>query len=459
MPTHFREVGLTVGLSLAAATLPAGLYESQVRRRIDEWTSARRQSRREVGARAPLELPTFSPPPVPEDTAGWSGMVPNLKGPLPECWGHRGASAAFPENTIASFDKAVRDGSEGIESDVHVTSDGVIVMFHDPSLERTTDGKGLIKDQPWKGVIEHVRTTQKPQQQLPTFRDICDLLMQPQNKHVKLNIDIKPENDPERLFSLMKDVVHSYPDFAQDLSPRLILGLWHPVFLSAALKHVPTLRRIHIGGSPWLARTYFWKHCDGFSMWFPSLVGADGQAFLEQARRDGKDVFVWTVNRKDEMIEATRWGVKAILTDKTSMLQQVRAKMTEDFPKYRRNEVGRFFRWTSWRYYTVPQWLIQGKWTDKLEKRAGVSFQEAWKTAEHLDDSQPWVSASNGVARAPSAGVTLDNTVPVLVQDEVGGESSAVSSPGFTAVNEKSPVPPLPQTEEIRVAPAIPVAA
>lgn len=131
--------------------------------------------------------------------------------------------------------------------------------------------------------------------------------------------------------------MQSYPDYASDLGPRLILGLWHPVFLDAALKHVPTMRRIHIGGSPWLATTYFWKHCDGFSMWFPSLVGADGQAFLEAAKRDGKDVFVWTVNRKDEMIEATRWGVKAILTDKTDLLQNVRENMNGQYQPSRRD--------------------------------------------------------------------------------------------------------------------------
>lgn len=42
-------------------------------------------------------------------------------------------------------------------TDVHATSDGVILMFHDPTLDRTTTGTGLIKDQPWKGVIEWVQ--------------------------------------------------------------------------------------------------------------------------------------------------------------------------------------------------------------------------------------------------------------------------------------------------------------
>ena len=63
-------------------------------------------------------------------------------------------------------------------------------MFHDPSLERTTNGTGLIRTQPWKGCIENIRTSKAPHQQLPTFQQVCDLLMRPENKHVKLNVGI-----------------------------------------------------------------------------------------------------------------------------------------------------------------------------------------------------------------------------------------------------------------------------
>lgn len=55
---------------------------------------------------------------------------------------------------LESFRAAIADGCDGIESDVHATSDGVILMFHDPTLDRTTNGKGLIRQQPWHGVIE-----------------------------------------------------------------------------------------------------------------------------------------------------------------------------------------------------------------------------------------------------------------------------------------------------------------
>ncbi|PWN53520.1 PLC-like phosphodiesterase [Violaceomyces palustris] len=304
----------------------------------------------------------------------------NIQPAMPECW----ASAAFPENTIASFEKAVKDGSEGIESDVHITTDNVIVMFHDPSLERTTNGKGLIYEKPYYGEngIEHIRTLKQPPQQIPTFKQLCDLLMREDCKHVKLNLDIKPDNDPDRLFSLMKDIVESYPNYETDLSPRLILGLWHPKFLRSALINVPHLKRIHIGASPSAARQYFWKDCSGFSMYFASLVGAEGQTFLTDAQKAGKDVFVWTVNRKDEMIEATRWGVKAVLTDKTALFQGLRKEMTNDFASTRRDEVGIFFRWATWRYYMLPQLVLQTMWLANIEKRAGEPFKRTSNKAK-----------------------------------------------------------------------------
>lgn len=61
------------------------------------------------------------------------------------------------ENTLASFAKACADGADGIETDIHMTRDNRLVMFHDPELSRTTDGRGKIHSLPWAGVIEYVQ--------------------------------------------------------------------------------------------------------------------------------------------------------------------------------------------------------------------------------------------------------------------------------------------------------------
>lgn len=203
-------------------------------------------------------------------------------------------------------------------------------MFHDKTLDRTTNSTGLITSRPYYGEngIEHVRTLKEPVQQIPTFEQLCKLLMEPGNEHVKFNIDVKPNNDPARLFEIMARTVDRFPQSKERLHPRLILGLWHPKFIAHAKQHVPTLRRAHIGGSPADAIKYFWKDCEAFSIYFPSLVTAEGQAFIKKAQQEGKDVMTWTVNRTDEMVAATSWGLKAILTDRTDTLNQLRKDMT-----------------------------------------------------------------------------------------------------------------------------------
>lgn len=203
-------------------------------------------------------------------------------------------------------------------------------MFHDMTLDRTTNGHGLISEHKYFGEngLEHVRTLEKPVQQIPRFEELCTLLMKPENRHVKLNVDIKPNNDAERLFRIMGETVQKFPEHEKELAPRLILGLWHPKFITPAKKYVPSLRRAYIGASPADARRFFWNDCDAFSICFASLVGSEGQRFLREARAANKDVMVWTVNRKDEMIQATKWGVKAILTDYTADLHKLRDEMT-----------------------------------------------------------------------------------------------------------------------------------
>jgi phosphatidylglycerol phospholipase C len=103
---------------------------------------------------------------------------------------------------------------------------------------------------------------------------------QPENQHVKFNIDVKVYNEPKRVFTLMDKTITSYPDWKDKLAPRIILGLWHPRFLSAAKAYLPYCRRSHIGTGPNIARRYFWDDCDAFSMWFPGLATADGEKWV-----------------------------------------------------------------------------------------------------------------------------------------------------------------------------------
>jgi len=63
--------------------------------------------------------------------------------------GHRGAAGERPENTLHSFEAALAQGADILESDIHVSRDGVPILLHDPTLERTTDAAGDARDQSW----------------------------------------------------------------------------------------------------------------------------------------------------------------------------------------------------------------------------------------------------------------------------------------------------------------------
>lgn len=106
-------------------------------------------------------------------------------------WAHRGASAVAPENTLAAFTAALEAGADGIELDVHLTRDGVPVVMHDETVDRTTNGSGRIRDlshaeintldagawfgPDWRG------------EKVPTLEDVLDGFAD----RLKLNVEVK----------------------------------------------------------------------------------------------------------------------------------------------------------------------------------------------------------------------------------------------------------------------------
>ncbi|WRT68870.1 uncharacterized protein IL334_005851 [Kwoniella shivajii] len=252
---------------------------------------------------------------------------------IPECWGHRGASASFPENTKASFVEACKAGADGIETDIHITADNQLVLFHDPELHRTTDGQGLIHKLPWKGVLEHVRTTKAPHQPIPKFTEVLEILLKPENINVKLNIDCKVENDPAKLFGLIKDVVESYNGWETKLAPRLILGIWHPKFIAPACSILPYLPRYAISMSLSQTRKYFFENCHGFSIMYEVLASSDGAKFRKECQSKGKWICAWTVNEKEEMRQCGRWGIRSVISDKPDVWRRIRKEIESDRAK------------------------------------------------------------------------------------------------------------------------------
>ena len=114
---------------------------------------------------------------------------------LPALQGHRGASALAPENTLAAFRRAIDLGADGMEMDLQLTRDGAVVVIHDDTLDRTTDGHGRVTDlslaevrQADAGVkFGHAFRGQR----VPTLSEVIDLVKASGNERVRLNLEIK----------------------------------------------------------------------------------------------------------------------------------------------------------------------------------------------------------------------------------------------------------------------------
>ena len=113
--------------------------------------------------------------------------------------GHRGARALYPENTMVSFEKAVEMGVDGIETDVHMTTDGQLVLHHDDLLDRTTTGSGPIEAYSYKELMEFdagVKFSPKyAGEKIPRLEEFLDLV---QNTDLLLNVEMK-DYRPEAL--------------------------------------------------------------------------------------------------------------------------------------------------------------------------------------------------------------------------------------------------------------------
>src|SRR4051812_12435948 len=95
---------------------------------------------------------------------------PYLDHPGVLAFAHRGGAGDGPENTLSAFARAVEVGYRYLETDVHVTADGVLVAFHDDVLDRVTDRTGRIRELPWSEVSE-ARVGEEP---IPLLEELLE---------------------------------------------------------------------------------------------------------------------------------------------------------------------------------------------------------------------------------------------------------------------------------------------
>ncbi len=99
---------------------------------------------------------------------------------------HRGASGYLPENTLAAFRLAVEQGADAVELDVHLSADGYLVVMHDPTVDRTTDGHGYVRDM----TLAEIRRLRSRGEPVPLLEEVLEAL--PRNVLVAIEVKNGP---------------------------------------------------------------------------------------------------------------------------------------------------------------------------------------------------------------------------------------------------------------------------
>lgn len=233
---------------------------------------------------------------------------------------HRGAAAEAPENTIAAFELALELGANALELDVRRSRDGVPVVIHDPTLERTTERRGRVGELA-AAALGEIRVegggTDPPggahsegaaERRIPRLEEVFD-----RYPGVEVTVDVKDPEATERVV----DLIGTY-DRVGDTVLYVERGTRGPAFRSYPGRRATSRRQ-----SLWFAVVGRWApglpteafpevlHTPlrrwGVPLVTPGIVSA--------ARRSGRSVQAWTVDDPDRMIRLSDWGVERVVTN------------------------------------------------------------------------------------------------------------------------------------------------
>lgn len=250
------------------------------------------------------------------------GAVPGpryafLDGPTPLAMAHRGGAIEHLENTMPAFEACVALGYRYLETDVRVTVDGELVVFHDPTLDRVTDRTGRVEALPWRDLSGALIGGREPIMRLEELLGAWP--------DVRFNLDIKAAGVLAPLVRLVRRMkvedricLASFsdarvaaarrlfgPDVCTSLGPRgvaaLRLSSYSPraaglVRIQAGCAQVP----LQLGGRP--------------------LVD---ERFIEAAHARSLQVHVWTVDTEPAATEMLELGVDGVMTDRPAMLREL----------------------------------------------------------------------------------------------------------------------------------------
>jgi glycerophosphoryl diester phosphodiesterase len=242
-----------------------------------------------------------------------------LELPRPIIFAHRGASAHSPENTLSSFNLAVLQGADAVELDAKLSADGRVVVFHDITLDRTTNGSGRLSH---KTLVElrdldagAFFSDKFRGEKIPLLEEVFEAV----GKKTFINIELKNYTTlRDRLVEKVCALVVKH-----GLEDRVLFSSFSAANLKKAFQLLPRVPRGLLAVGGWAGA---WARSFGFTFGeyaalHPSVNDVDVQQ-IQRVHRLKRRVHIWTVNKVEEIRQLKEWGVDGIYTDDPLMALQ-----------------------------------------------------------------------------------------------------------------------------------------
>ncbi len=225
-------------------------------------------------------------------------------------FGHRGAMARAPMNSMAAFELAGEQGADGIELDVHLSRDSQLVVIHDDTVDATTDGQGKVADM----TLDQLKrldagawySDEFAGQGIPTLDEVIDAI----GESLFINVEIKsPRESVDRLENRLASCVRRH-----NMRERIIVSCFDPVILRRVKQMMPMvlmgfLYQPDMPAAHYLPLKELWHEAR-----HPRHDMVD-EGYMRWARAQGYFVNVWTVNDPRRALQLKRLGVNSIMTD------------------------------------------------------------------------------------------------------------------------------------------------
>ena len=229
---------------------------------------------------------------------------------------HRGYSAIAPENTISAFEEAVKIGADYIELDVQLTADEQLVVFHDKTIDRTTDGTGELSNMTYEELQEFSagkwfsKDGEFDEQKISLLADVLEDV----GNDILLNIEIKNHGDVKKTAEKTAEVIEEY-----GIERSCYVTSFSYTALKAIKKINPKIKTGLIANIATSTSFSQLEHIDAVSLNYIFV----NSSIVNMAHQNGKRVFVWTVDRKSDIQHMIAMGVDNIITNRPDRASEI----------------------------------------------------------------------------------------------------------------------------------------